>query len=89
MTTLEYYWEDGTHTVFSNYTIDRNSVVKNASGHVMSQCTNEDGYKRVILRHEGKPRAILVHRALASTFLGPPPTLEHTTDHDNSLPLND
>lgn len=89
MTTLEYYWEDGTHTIFSNYTIDENSVVKNASGHVMSQCTNEDGYNRVTLRHEGKPRAIFVHRALASTFIGPPQTLEHTTDHEDGNNSND
>lgn len=37
MTTLEYVWDDGTHTTFSNYTIDKSSVVRNAIGNVMTQ----------------------------------------------------
>ncbi|AGE59492.1 hypothetical protein ATCVOR07043_656R [Acanthocystis turfacea Chlorella virus OR0704.3] len=94
MTTLEYYWNDGTHTVFDGYTIDENSIVKNIkTGHVMSQHEDNDGYNRVTLRHEGKPRSIFVHRAFASTFIGKPPSLEHTTEHDdrnrgNNVPSN-
>ncbi|AGE53710.1 hypothetical protein ATCVGM07011_952L [Acanthocystis turfacea Chlorella virus GM0701.1] len=91
MKTLEYYWGDGTHTVFDGYTIDENSVIVNKSGHVMTQHKNRDGYYNVSLRHEGTQRGIRVARALASTFLGPPPTLKHTAEHkyrnrtDNTL----
>ncbi|AGE50334.1 hypothetical protein ATCVCanal1_858L [Acanthocystis turfacea Chlorella virus Canal-1] len=50
----------------------------------------EDGeYYRVSVRHEGNQRKILVGRALASTFLGKPPTLQHTADHKDKNSLND
>ena len=32
MTTLEYDWEDGTHTTFDGYTIDENSTIRNKKG---------------------------------------------------------
>ncbi|AGE59449.1 hypothetical protein ATCVOR07043_525L [Acanthocystis turfacea Chlorella virus OR0704.3] len=83
MTTLQYYWDDGTHTVFEDYTIDKHSVVKNKSGHVLSQHKTPEGYYRISVNYERKQRHIYAHRALASTFLGPPPTFGHTADHDN------
>lgn len=82
MSTLEYFWDDGSHTIFDDYTIDENSVVTNIkTGHVMSQYKNKSGYSNVAVSHNGTRRGILVGRALASTFIGPPPTLLHTTDH--------
>ena len=89
MTTLEYYWEDGTHTTFTKYTIDEYSVIKNERGYVMSQNKNKSGYNKITLTHEGNRRNIYVARALASTFLGPPPTLQHTADHKDKNSLND
>ncbi|AGE49436.1 hypothetical protein ATCVCan0610SP_263L [Acanthocystis turfacea Chlorella virus Can0610SP] len=89
MKTLEYYWKDGTHTVFGGYTIDELSVVRNKKGHVMSRHKNEDGYYSVVVKHEQKRRGILVGRTLASTFLGPPPTNHHTADHKDKNNSND
>lgn len=81
MATLEYHWEDGTHTVFHDYTIDKLGVIRNKKRHVMAQNKTNNGYYRVTLTHEGIKRCIFVHRAIASTFIGPPPTLEHTAEH--------
>lgn len=90
MKTLEYYWSDGTHTVFDNYTIDEESVVKNIkTGQVMTHHKNGNGYNVVCARHEGRQYNIRVARALASTFIGPPPTLQHTADHEDKNRSND
>lgn len=89
MKTLEYDWVDGTHTTFDEYTIDKKGDIRNDNGHVMSRSKNADGYYRVGVSHDGAPRVILVGRALASTFLGPPPTLHHTADHKDKNNSND
>jgi hypothetical protein len=88
MKTLEYYSAKGKHTVFDGYTIDEHSVVRNASGHVMAPFKSGD-YYRVCVRHEEKSCKIHVCRAMASTFIGPPPTLQHTADHKDKNSLND
>ncbi|AGE59642.1 hypothetical protein ATCVTN60342_084L [Acanthocystis turfacea Chlorella virus TN603.4.2] len=49
----------------------------------MVQSKNNLGYNIVTIRHEGKPRTISVFRALASTFLGSPPSIHDTADHDD------
>lgn len=84
MKTLQYYWKDGTHTTFDGYTIDKKGIIKNKNGYVMSQHKDKSGYNNTGLRHEGTTRGIRVARALASTFLGPPPTLHHTAEHKNT-----
>ncbi|AGE56833.1 hypothetical protein ATCVNEJV3_026L [Acanthocystis turfacea Chlorella virus NE-JV-3] len=90
MTTLQYYWADGSHTAFDDYVIDKNGVVTNINtDHVMSQYKNRSGYNNVGLCYKGKRRPIRVARALASTFIGPPPTLQHTVDHEDGDSLND
>ncbi|AGE56806.1 hypothetical protein ATCVNEJV2_978L [Acanthocystis turfacea Chlorella virus NE-JV-2] len=84
MKTLEYYWDDGSHTVFKGYTIGKNSDVTNTKiNHVMTQHEDDNGYIVVTVRHEGTQHGIRVARAMASTFLGPPPTLHHTAEHDD------
>jgi len=90
MKTLEYYWSDGTHTLFDDHTIDKYSVITNVkTGRVMAQYRPADGYARANVSHDGKQRTILVGRALASTFLGPPPSVHHTTDHIDRNNTND
>ena len=42
-----------------------------------------------MFEESGKQRKIRVGRAVASTFLGPPPTSEHTVDHIDRDPEND
>ncbi|AGE59887.1 hypothetical protein ATCVTN60342_830L [Acanthocystis turfacea Chlorella virus TN603.4.2] len=88
MKTLEYVWEDGSHTTFYDYTIDQLGDVKNSSGHMMTR-TKGGMYNKINVSHEGKRRTIRVGRALASTFLGKPPSIHHTTDHIDKNSLND
>ena len=70
--------------VFNKYTIDKNGVIRNDKGNAMAYRTNKGGYYTCgVYDDNGKQRQILVGRTLASTFLGPPPTPEHTVDHKN------
>lgn len=88
MKTLEYYWKGGTHTVFTGYTIDKFGNIMNAIGHVMTH-TKNGTYNNVGIRHGGEQRNVRVCRALASTFIGPPPTPHHTADHIDKDSNND
>ncbi|AGE57605.1 hypothetical protein ATCVNTS1_304R [Acanthocystis turfacea Chlorella virus NTS-1] len=90
MKTLQYYWEDGSLTVFEDYTIDDRSTITNVKiNHVMSQSKTADGYSRVSVRQDGHRHTICVARALVSTFIGPPPTLKHTAEHKDGKRTND
>lgn len=91
MTTLEYYAYDGSHMIFTKYKITEEGVIINVdTKKVKSHYTNDDGYNRVSVRDDdGTPRSILIGRALASTFIGKPPTTEHTADHIDRNRLND
>jgi len=52
--------------------------------------TNEEGYHIVGVRDaSGKKHGILIGRAIASTFIGPPPTKAHTADHKDKNRAND
>lgn len=84
---LEYWFADGTHEVFSKYTIDTLGVIRNVITNKPRDYTlNKTGYHTCTLHRDvGKKRGILVGRAIASTFLGKPPNPSHTTDHINSL----
>jgi len=85
MKSLEYYYADGSHVVFDKYTIDTTGVVRNKKGESLTYTTNEDDYNSVtIYDSDGKTHGVRVARAIASTFLGPPPTLKHTADHKNN-----
>ena len=82
--TLEYYFEDGSHVIFNKYTIDDLGIIK----HTKSGRTPSYGNRMYnvcsVSDDEGKQCMILVGRAVASTFLGDPPTPEHTADHIES-----
>jgi len=91
--TLAYYFKNDhkTRVEFSKYTIDTvDGVVQNKkSGEVVS-CRKYGKYNRVgVLDDKGKYRMIQVGRAVASTFLGAPPTRKHTADHKDRDPSND
>ncbi|AGE56587.1 hypothetical protein ATCVNEJV2_307R [Acanthocystis turfacea Chlorella virus NE-JV-2] len=89
MKTLQYYSEDGNLTVFHDHTIDEHGVVVNTNtGNVMTRCKNGE-YNRVAVSREKTLRGLYVARALASTFLGPPPTLLYTPDHEDGDSFND
>jgi len=79
--TLEYYFEDGSHIVFEKYTINAlDSIIKNKKSGRTPSYGNEM-YNVCVLIDNGEKRKIRVARAVASTFLGKPPTSKHTVDH--------
>ncbi|AGE58188.1 hypothetical protein PBCVNW6652_963L [Paramecium bursaria Chlorella virus NW665.2] len=83
--TLEYYFDnDENPVVFSKYTIDDLGIIKhNISGKTLSY--GKGTYNMCgVYDDKGKRRRIYVARAVASTFLGKPPTLKHTADHIES-----
>jgi len=92
--TLEYYFVIAkvlVHVIFNKYTIGENGVVRHKkSGKALRYKTNKGGYQTVgVLDASGKKRGILIGRALASTFIDPPPTKAHTADHKDKNRAND
>jgi hypothetical protein len=75
--TLEYYFVIANavvHVIFNKYTIDENGIIRNKKGEAL-RYTKNNGYHRAIVQDvSGKSRGVLIGRAFASTFLGPPPT---------------
>lgn len=79
--TLEYYFEDGMHVIFKKYTIDTFGIVKHKRTGQTPSYNNGSYNKCSVANDDGKRCMIQIARAVASTFLGKPPTLEHTSDH--------
>lgn len=87
---LEYYFEDGSHIKFYNYTIDDYGVIKNLKSGKILGISKQGNYNRTgVYDNCGKQRRIYIGRAIASTFIGPPPSLAHTADHIDRNPDND
>jgi hypothetical protein len=81
---LVYDFEDGTRIEFTKYVID-GGIIKNKKTGKILKYRKLDKYNVCTVRDDcGKPRCIRVGRAMASTFLCSPPTLEHTVDHKNN-----
>ena len=81
--TLKYYSEDGTLMEFTKYMIDIWGFVRNKKGNVMAYTKLKKYNTCGVYDDSGKQIKILIGRAMASTFLGPPPSLVHTADHEN------
>jgi len=89
---LKYYFANNWRVCvnFDKYTIDENGVVRNEKREALRYSKNKAGYQNVGVRDaSGKSRNIYIARALASTFIGPPPTKEHTADHEDKIRAND
>ncbi|AGE54413.1 hypothetical protein PBCVIL52s1_872L [Paramecium bursaria Chlorella virus IL-5-2s1] len=84
--TLDYYFDDGRHIVFDKYTIDTFGIIRNMNNKEMSVTTEEYCYCSVY--KDEKQYTIRINRAIASTFLGPPPSIAHTADHIDRNPTN-
>lgn len=82
--TLEYYFEDETHVIFEKYTIDTLGIIKHKKSGKTPSYGNGTYNRCGVYDDEGKRCMILIGRAVASTFLGKPPTPEHTADHIES-----
>ncbi len=80
--TLEYYFEDGSREHFEKYTVDTFGAIRNKQTGNLLSTSKINTYNIVGVSNDaGKRRTILISRAVASTFHGKPPTLEHTVDH--------
>ena len=79
---LQYYFSDGTHVIFDKYTINLSGIIhsKKTEKEIGYRISN-GYYKASVYDNDGKQRSISVARAVASTFLGKPPTMHHTADH--------
>ena len=94
---LSYDWKYGKREIFSKYTINSGIITNKESGKPMSyrihRTKKRDGtlreeYTCNVRSNDGKRKRIVVARAMLSTFVGSPPSLEHTTDHINRDPLD-
>ena len=93
-TPLRYYFLNQKQIVlciFNRYTIDTNGVIVNKeTGAILSTQKNKAGYnKSYVYDDDGKRRMVYIGRAIASTFIGPPSTPEHTADHKDKNRDND
>jgi hypothetical protein len=80
--TLEYYFDKDEDPVkFSKYTIDALGNIKHKKSGQTPSYGNGMYNKCGVYDDNGKEHKIYVGRAVASTFLGKPPTPEHTADH--------
>lgn len=76
---------------FDKYTIYDNGIVVNKETcKPLRQSKNKGGYNKCSVQDNyGKRRDIMIGRAIASTYNGPPPTSKHTADHKDRNPDND
>jgi hypothetical protein len=87
---LEYYFADGSNVIFGKYTIDTTGIVRNSKTGKVVKTRKKGPYNGcTVYNNDKNPRDIQISRALASTFEGRPPTLEHTADHIDRNPNND
>lgn len=79
---LKYYSEDGTLKIFDKYMLYHFGFIRNRKTGKVLQNINQGKYNKVSIEtDDGKSYQIRIARAIASTFIGPPPSLEHTADH--------
>jgi hypothetical protein len=75
---------NGALKILDNYEICRNTanIRHKHKKNILTQIDN-DGYKRVVVRVDGKNQSVSVARAMLSTFVGPPIDPTFTADHIN------
>jgi len=88
--TLQIYSDDGTLKIFDKYTLYHFGLVRNRkTGQVLQNIKNGKYNFVCIYDDEGTRYNISISRAIASTFIGPPPSPEHTADHLDRNPDDD
>lgn len=81
MKTLEYYSESGEYFVCNKYTIDTAGIIRNTNTGKVLKSSLIGKYHNVTIQTATGRRAVRINRAVASSFLGKPPTSSHTADH--------
>jgi 3-dehydroquinate dehydratase len=93
MSTLKYYFDKKTKielVIFNKYLFDNGIIVNKVTRNSVRYTKNKAGYNKcTVFEDDGKPRTILIGRAIASTFYGPPSTPQHTADHRDKNREND
>jgi hypothetical protein len=93
MIPLKYYFDKKTKielVIFNKYLFDNGIIINKATGYKMTYSKNKAGYHTCSVYDDTDIlRSILVGRAIASTFYGPPPTPRHTADHEDKNREND
>lgn len=88
--TLTCYSEDRTSKIFDKYTLYHFGFIRNRkTGQVLQNIKNGKYNFVSIYDDEGTRYNISISRAIASTFIGPPPSPEHTADHLDRNPDDD
>jgi hypothetical protein len=87
--TLQIYSDDGTLKIFDKYTLYHFGLVRNRKTGQVLQNIKNGKYNLVGIYDEGTRYNISISRAIASTFIGPPPSPEHTADHLDRNPDDD
>lgn len=89
---LKYYFTNNVSECvhFNKYTIDECGIIRNEKKEALMYKIGKDEYQIASVQDaSGKSRCIRVARALASTFLGPPPSPVYTADHNDQIRAND
>lgn len=73
-----------TYAGFSHYYVSNMGRVSNGEI-IMKQFNHKDGYKRITLSSQGKSKKFAVHRLVAHTFIGEPPSEGMQVNHLNFI----
>ncbi|ABU44085.1 hypothetical protein AR158_C540L [Paramecium bursaria Chlorella virus AR158] len=82
--TLRYFKNDGQLEIFDDYTIDTNKIIERKDNIRPPTPRKLNEYLNIKVSKNGNSYNRSLARAMLSTFLGPPPTLEYTIDHIES-----
>ena len=89
MSSLVYYFSNGDFQTFDQYTINSRGVIVHVQTGVIVSFHNICGYNMAVLsNNDGTHRVVSVARAIASTFLEPPPK-ENVVEHIDQNTSND
>jgi hypothetical protein len=66
-----------------SYDINNFGKVRNFKGHILAQRAHKSGYMDTQLSRNGKCYTVSVHRLVATTFIGLPPSIKHEVAHSN------
>ena len=65
------------------YEVSDHGRVRNRNGRMLAQPLHKSGYRNVQLWRAGAFKTFMVHRLVAITFIGAPPTDRHEVAHGN------
>lgn len=74
---------------FEAYSVSEGATLINSSGHIMAKRLNDrTGYLSFSVRKSGRSKKLLVHRAVAFAWIGPPPEGKTCVAHLDGVKTN-